>query len=70
MRSGTRLSQFLRVFLPTLTVPGRPSNLDNTRTGAYCAFSGCGWVCLDMFSRLTFLFFLPLSGETARYRLK
>ena len=32
---------------------------------------GAGGGCLDFFfSRLSFLFFLPLSGETARYKLK
>ena len=28
--------------LGRLTVPGRPTNLDNSRTRAYCAHSRCG----------------------------
>ena len=43
---------------------GRPSNLDNSRTRAYCACSRCGWGCLDIFfSSILSLFFLPLSGR-------
>ena len=29
--------------LGKLTVPGRPTSLDNSRTRAYCACSRCGW---------------------------
>ena len=29
--------------LRELLVPGRPTNLDDSRTGACCACSGCGW---------------------------
>ena len=29
--------------LGNLPVPGRPSNLANSRARAYCACSGCGW---------------------------
>ena len=29
--------------LGKLTVPGRPTNLANSRARAYCAFSRCGW---------------------------
>ena len=28
--------------LGKLSVPGRPTNLDNSRTRAYCAYSRCG----------------------------
>ena len=28
--------------LDKLPVPGRPTNSDNSRTGAYCACSRCG----------------------------
>ena len=31
-------------------VPGRPSNLADSRARAYCACSGCGWGCLDIFT--------------------
>ena len=29
--------------LDKLPVPGRPSNLADSRARAYCACSGCGW---------------------------
>ena len=29
--------------LSKLTVPRRPTNLDNSRASAYCACSRCGW---------------------------
>ena len=35
------MSQFLRVFLPTLSVPGRPAHLDYSRAWANCACSRC-----------------------------
>ena len=57
--------------LGKLPVPGRPSKLADSRARAYCACSGCGWGCLDIFT-LIYLF-SPLSPslwETARYRLK
>ena len=42
----------------------QPTNLINSRAGAYCACSGCGWRLFGhFFSRLIFLFFLPLSGR-------
>ena len=42
--------------------PGRPINLNNSRTMAYCACSGCGWVLFGhFFSRLSFLFSVSLS---------
>ena len=37
-------------------VSERPADLDNSRAGAYCACSRCGWGCLDIFfSHLSFL---------------
>ena len=48
--------------LGKLSVPGRPTNLDNSRARAYCACSG--WGCLDIFfSPLSFLFSFSLSGR-------
>ena len=48
--------------LGKLPVPGRPTNLDYSRARAYCACSGCGWGCLDVFfSRLSFLSSFSLS---------
>ena len=50
--------------LRKLPVPGRPTNLDKSRARAYCVCSGCGWGLFGHFySRLSFLFFLPLSGR-------
>ena len=57
--------------LGKLPVQGRPTDLDYSRARAYCAYSRCGWGCLDIFT-LIYLF-SPLSPslwETARYRLK
>ena len=57
--------------LGKLSVPGRPTNLDDSRARAYCACSrvrvGAVWtffsfICLSLFC-------LPV-WETARYRLK
>ena len=57
--------------LGKLSVPGRPSNLAYSRARAYCAFSRCGWGCLDIFSLIFHSSFLsPSLWETARYRLK
>ena len=54
-----------------LSVPGRPTNLDDSRARAYCACSRCGWGCLDIFSLIyLFSFLSPSLWETARYRLK
>ena len=48
--------------LSKLLAPGRPATLDNSRARAYCAYSRCGWGCLDIFfSRLSFLFSFSLS---------
>ena len=47
-------------------VPRRPTNLDYSRAGAYCACSKCGFGLFEhFFSRLPFLFFLPLPGRRA-----
>ena len=44
-------------------VPGRPTNLDNSRTKAYCACSRCGGGCLDVFSLVYHFFsFSPSLG--------
>ena len=46
-------------------VPGRPTNLDKSRTRAYCACSRCGWGLFGhFFSHLSFLnsFSLCLKG--------
>ena len=48
--------------LGKLTVPGRPTNLDNSRARAYCPCSGCGFGLFGyFFSRLSFLFSFSLS---------
>ena len=33
--------------LGKLSVPGRPTNLDNIRERAYCACSRCGWAPIE-----------------------
>ena len=44
------------------SVPGRPTNLDNSRARAYCACSGSRWGLFGhFFSRLSFLFSFSLS---------
>ena len=46
-----------------LPMPGRPTNLDDSRARAYCACNRCGWGCFAIFTLLlSFLLFLPLSG--------
>ena len=59
------------ILLGKLSVPGRPTSLDDGRARAYCARSRCGWgfVWTFFLSSICSLFFLPL-WETARYRLK
>ena len=56
--------------LGTLSVPGRPTNLDNSRAWTHCACSMCGifsvflfffFFFLTFFSRLSFLFSFSLS---------
>ena len=50
--------------LGKLPVPGRPTYLEQSRAGAYCACSRCGWALFGHFflSSIISLFFLPLSG--------
>ena len=58
--------------LGKLPVPGRPTNLDDSRARAYTALAvGAGGGCLGIFS-LIYHFSLPSPSlwETARYRLK
>ena len=38
--------------LGKLPVPGRPTNLDESRARAYCACFRCGLGCLDIFTLL------------------
>ena len=48
--------------LGKLSVPGRPTSLDDSRARAYCACSRCGWgVFGHFFSHLSFLFSFSLS---------
>ena len=47
------------MLLGKLPVLGRPSNLADSRARAYCAYSGCGWGCLDIFTLIYLL--SPLS---------
>ena len=50
--------------LDKLPVPGRLTNLDESRTRAYCSCSGCGWGLFgNSFSRLSFLFSFSISLE-------
>ena len=52
--------------LGKLPVPGRPTNLDHSRTWAYCACSGCGWGLFGhFFSRLSFFFSFSISLRDA-----
>ena len=52
--------------LGKLSVPGRPTNLDNSRARAYFACSRCGLGLFGhFFSRLSFLFSFSLSGRWA-----
>ena len=51
--------------LGKLSVPGRPTSLDDNRARVYCACNRCGWGLFGHFvSHLSFsLFFLPLFGR-------
>ena len=50
--------------LGKLPVPGRPTNFDDSRAGAYCACSRCGWGLFGHFySQLSFLSSFSLSLE-------
>ena len=63
--------------LGKLPVPGRPTNLGNSRARAYCACRRCGrgvvWAggCLVIFlSSINSLFYLPLSLGDGRIQTK
>ena len=48
--------------LGKLPVPGRPTNFDNSRARAYCAYSKGGWGLFGhFFSHLSFLSSFSLS---------
>ena len=48
--------------LGKLSVPGRPTSLDDSRARAYCAYSRCGWGLFGHFySPLSFLSSFSLS---------
>ena len=51
--------------LGTLSVPGRPTNLDNSRAKTYCACGRCGiFLFLTFFlASVISFFFFPLSGR-------
>ena len=49
--------------LGKVSVPGRPTNLDNSMTRANCA---CSWVCLDIFFLLSIFFLSPSLGDGPR----
>ena len=50
--------------LSKLPVPGRPTNLDNSGTRAYCGCSRCGWGLFGhFFSHLSLLLSLSLPGR-------
>ena len=50
--------------LGKLSEPGRPTDLDNSKTRSYCACSRYGWGLFGRFflSSIFSLFFLPFSG--------
>ena len=48
--------------LGKLSVPGRPTSLDDSRARAYCACSRCGWGLFGhFFPHLSFLFSFSFS---------
>ena len=50
--------------LGKLSVPGRPTSLDDSRARAYCTCSRCGWGCLDIFPLVyLFSFLSPSLGD-------
>ena len=52
------------MMLGKLSVPRHPTDLGESRARAYCACSACGLGLFGhFFSRLSFLFFLSLSGR-------
>ena len=57
--------------LGKLSVPGRPTSLDDSRARVYCACSRGGWGFVWTFFLSSILSLLsPSLWETARYRLK
>ena len=57
--------------LGKLSVPGRPTSLDDSRARAYCSCSRCGWGLFGLFiPHLSILLSSPSLWERARYRLK
>ena len=57
--------------LGKLSVPGRPTSLDDSRARPIALAVGAGGGCLDIFSLICLFSFLsPSLWETARYRLK
>ena len=56
--------------LGKLSVPGRPTSLDDGRKRAYCTCSRCRWGFVWTFFSRLFSFLSPFLWETARYRLK
>ena len=53
--------------LSKLPFPGRLTNLDDSKAWDYCACSGCGLGCLDIFSLFyRFSLLSPSLSETAR----
>ena len=57
------------IVLDKLSVPGHPTDLDNSRARAYCACNRGRWGLFGhYFSRLSFLFSISLSlGDGPRY---
>ena len=55
--------------LGKLSVPGRPTSLDDSRARAYCACSRCGW---GVFGHFTLIYSFSSASPSlwARYRLK
>ena len=53
--------------LGKLLVPGRPTNLVNSRPMAYCACSRSGWRVFGHFSLLLFSLFFLILWLTAQY---
>ena len=51
--------------LGKLSVPGRPTGLDDSRARVYCACNRCGWGLFGHFfpSSIISLLFLPLFGR-------
>ena len=51
--------------LGKLSVPGRPTNLDDSRARAYCACNRCVWgCCFDIFSLVYPFSFLSPLGDS------